>query len=283
MFLTMAIGFLVFGLIIGSFLNVVLFRYNTGRGLGGRSKCFSCKRNLSPIDLVPVFSFLAFKGRCRTCKAKISWQYPAVELLTGLAFLLAFLYAYPLLDFSPFQFVVQTVYLLCILSVLVIITVYDIRHKIIPDGFVLLFACLCFVNMFFTFDDSGYIYLVLPSVVRFLSGFIIAFPFYLFWLISSGRWMGLGDAKLVVGFGWLLGIGGGVTAVIYGFWIGASVSLLLMLFGYVVRNSDFLSQRKYHAVSQLSMKTEIPFAPFLILGLLIVMFFRYNMFSVFYL
>jgi len=272
----------LFGLIIGSFLNVILFRYNTGRGIGGRSKCFSCKRELNAIDLVPVLSFLVFRARCRTCKAKISWQYPAVELLTGILFAAGAFAGSALLSFSIFQFGIYMLFVMCILSMLVLITVYDVRHKIIPDAFVLIFSILCFINMFFAFDATGGVRFELPTLMLVASGFILAFPFYLFWLISGGRWMGLGDAKLVIGFAWLLGLGGGATAVIYGFWIGAVVSLLMMLVGFVVRHFNLPASKRYDIFTKLSMKTEIPFAPFLILGLLIVLFFRYNMFSVFY-
>ncbi len=276
------VTFFLFGLIIGSFLNVVLFRYNTGRGIGGRSKCFSCKRSLGPVDLVPVFSFLMFRGKCRTCSTKISWQYPAVELLTGLLFAVAAAQGVLGFEYNILQFTAHMTYVLALLSMLVLITVYDIKHKIIPDTFVLIFSVLCFLNLFFAFGSHDSIHFVLPSLFQVISGFLLAFPFYLFWLISSGRWMGLGDAKLVIGFGWLLGLGAGATAIIYGFWIGAAVSLLMMFFGFIVRNFGLFTEGRYKVLTSLSMKTEIPFAPFLITGLLMVLFFGYNMFSVFH-
>jgi prepilin signal peptidase PulO-like enzyme (type II secretory pathway) len=81
-----AAAFFVFGSIIGSFLNVLILRFNTGATFGGRSKCFSCGRELRWYDLVPILSFLFLRGRCRFCKSKISLQYPTVELITGLIF-----------------------------------------------------------------------------------------------------------------------------------------------------------------------------------------------------
>src|SRR3989344_4234135 len=89
--------FFVFGAIIGSFLNVIILRYNTGLsqknsiGFSGRSHCFSCGKNIKWYDLVPVLSFLFLKGRCRHCKSKISIQYPLVEFITGILFLATFL------------------------------------------------------------------------------------------------------------------------------------------------------------------------------------------------
>ncbi len=272
--------FFILGLIIGSFLNVVLFRYNTGRGIMGRSKCFSCRRSLDAIDLVPLFSFLVFRGRCRTCKSRISWQYPAVELATGILFAASYFLVAPAALYSVGQFAFQAAYLLIVMSLFVLITVYDMRHKIIPDMFAYAFAGISFLVLFLGFDQFGQIHVVMPSAVSLFSGVILAFPFYFLWLISSGRWMGFGDAKLALGMGWFLGLGAGATAVIFGFWIGAAVSLLLLAMGALSRKYHRAKLLGFIRVPALSMKSEIPFAPFLIAGLLIVFFFGYNMFSV---
>src|ERR1700748_3830531 len=87
----LTIVFLGLGLIIGSFLNVVIFRLNTERSFGGRSACMVCRNKLAWYDLIPVFSFLFLLGRCRNCKTKISVQYPLVELGAGIIFALLFL------------------------------------------------------------------------------------------------------------------------------------------------------------------------------------------------
>jgi prepilin signal peptidase PulO-like enzyme (type II secretory pathway) len=263
------ISLFVFGSIIGSFLNVVLFRYNTGRTLGGRSKCFSCKRPLGPIDLFPVLSYMAFGGKCRTCKSHISAQYPAVELLTAVLFVAVYLLYAPLLFISPAVFCYKLILGMVVMSILVLITVYDFKHKIIPDLFAFLFAAISFITMFVGTGIHGDFFIVIPSITQLCSGIILAFPFYFLWLISRGRLMGLGDAKLALGIGWFLGLAQGATAVIYAFWIGAVISVLLLCVQKFSKNSH-----------KLSMKSEIPFAPFLILGLLIIYFFQYNMFSI---
>src|SRR3989344_1792899 len=85
----------ILGTIIGSFLNVVILRYNTGSSIQGRSGCMSCGKPLVWYELFPVLSFLFLLGRCGGCKSRISAQYPLVELLTGIIFLLTFL------QFSP--------------------------------------------------------------------------------------------------------------------------------------------------------------------------------------
>ncbi|MBU3668983.1 MAG: prepilin peptidase [Candidatus Taylorbacteria bacterium] len=274
------IFFFVFGTIIGSFLNVVLYRFNTGKTLMGRSRCFSCRRNLSPIDLVPVLSYISFGGKCRTCKSRISIQYPLVELATGILFAGSYMLFSPVLEASPTMFLIQFVYTLIIMSLLVLITVYDMRHKIIPDMFVFTFIGLSFSTLFLGFDSFGNILFRIPDLLQLASGFILAFPFYFLWLISDGRWMGFGDAKLAVGFGWFLGLSSGATAIVLGFWIGAAVSLLLLGMGYLSKqyaHKKVLGMKVPH----LSLKSEVPFAPFLIAGLLIVFFFRYNLFESF--
>ncbi len=269
------IFFFVFGAIIGSFLNVVLFRFNTGKTIMGRSKCFSCKRTLQPIDLVPLLSYLVFRGKCRTCHSKISSQYFWVELATGLLFMSSYVLFAPYALEYPSQFLLQIGYTCIVMSLLVLIFVYDLRHKIIPDLFVFLFAGISFVTLFLGFDSFGALHIRVPSLIELCSGVILAFPFYFLWLVSSGRWMGFGDAKLALGFGWFLGLVRGASAIVLGFWIGAGVSILLLCISWL---SKKLQYRKILGITfpRLSMKSEIPFAPFLITGLLIVFFFGYT-------
>src|SRR3989344_7311171 len=126
--------FFTLGLIIGSFLNVVIYRLHTGKSLGGRSTCMSCSTTLSWYELIPVFSFLGLKGRCKNCSTKISIQYPLVELATGLIFASLFL--------KLQTFGVSYVYYALMFSLLVVIAVYDLKHKIIPDKLSFIFGLL---------------------------------------------------------------------------------------------------------------------------------------------
>lgn len=244
----------------------------------GRSKCFSCKRELSPIDLIPVLSYLVFRGKCRTCKSRISAQYPLVEIGTGVLFALTYYYFSAIALVHPTVFATQLTYTLLVMSILVLITVYDMRHKIIPDLFVFTFIGLSFATLFLGFDSFGLLILRLPSLPELASGFILAFPFYFLWLVSDGRWMGFGDAKLALGFGWFLGLGKGATAIVFGFWIGAVVSVFLLVLGKISHKYQYKKPFGVK-VPYISMKSEVPFAPFLIAGLLIVFFLRYNMFE----
>jgi len=112
-------GIFLLGLAIGSFLNVLVLRFKTSSILG-RSFCFSCGRTLRWHELIPVASFITLRGRCRACRAKISWQYPMVELLTGFAFLSLFN-----LGLEPAEFLFSAVFF----SVLIFVAVYDWLHK----------------------------------------------------------------------------------------------------------------------------------------------------------
>ncbi len=255
----------ILGVCIGSFLNVVIYRYNTGFTLNGRSKCFSCGRTLVWYDLIPIFSFVAFRGRCRTCKSRISWQYPFVELLTACLF--ASIY---LLDGVSFFFILDCI----IWSILVVITVYDLRHKIIPDGLVVAFILSSFVRLLLSFPLSQIFQT--PHILDVLAGPLFFIPFFLLWFLSRGSWMGLGDGKLAIGMGALVGFTSGLSAVVLGFWVGALFSICLLAFQWVINNTR-LGKHKialYFKGNSLTMKSEIPFAPFLIIGLAIVFFFK---------
>lgn len=240
----------VLGTVIGSFLNVVAFRYNTGMTLNGRSKCFSCGHGLHWHELIPVFSFFFQKGKCKKCKSKISWQYPLVEVTAGIIFLMIFFYFPPV----SLQASIDTIFYLFITCLLLVITVYDIKHKIIPDPLVYTFAIVAFVKLFISPEFS----FVIPETMTMLAGPILALPFALMWLISKGAWMGFGDAKLVLGIGFVLGLMPGLSAIILAFWIGAIASVLWM----------YIVMRKFKS------HYEIPFGPYLILGMYLVLFFE---------
>ena len=262
-----AFGFFyfLFGTIIGSFLNVVISRHNTGIRLRGRSSCATCARPLRPFELIPIVSYLALRGRCRTCGSHISTQYPLVELSTGLLFLGIFL-----MDLVP----VEELFLAIAVSLLVIIFVYDTYHKIIPNTFVYAFSVLAFLLLFIDLETITFL---VPSSGDLLAGPLLFTPFFLLWFVSSGKWMGLGDAKLSLGIGWFLGITQGISAIMIAFWLGALVSVFLIVMPKVFRLTRLFSHSKSY-----TMKSEVPFAPFLIAGFLISLFFDIHVFSAFF-
>lgn len=239
----------IFGTVVGSFLNVVALRWNTGKGLGGRSMCMSCGTTLTWRELIPIFSFMSQKGACRKCKGKISWQYPLVEFVAGAIFVLIFIIFPPISMLASIATLIQVI----AACLLLVISVYDIKHKIIPDILVYTFDALAFVNLFI----GGSSWWHVPSLSMLIAGPILALPFALLWLISKGTWMGLGDAKLVLGLGWILGISAGVNALILAFWIAAAISVIWL----------------YATYRRFKRKTEIPFGPYLIIGFYIVLLF----------
>jgi leader peptidase (prepilin peptidase)/N-methyltransferase len=239
----------IFGTVVGSFLNVVSLRFNTGKTVGGRSQCMTCGNQLSWLELVPIFSFLFQKGACRKCRSKISWQYPLVEFIAGAIFVLIF-FLYPP---TTLLLGAKTLLLVIVSCLLLVIAVYDIKHKIIPDSFVYAFGAVAFVGLFI----GGVSWFHMPTVWAMVAGPILALPFALIWLLSKGTWMGLGDAKLTLGIGWLLGINGGVNAIILSFWIAAVISVTWLLVTY----------------KRIKPRTEIPFGPYLILGMYLVLLF----------
>lgn len=233
----------VLGAIVGSFLNVVGLRWGTEKSFGGRSACPHCGKILRWYELIPIASFFILKARCRRCQAKISWQYPIIELWTGLIFATV-----PII-FLP------------VFCIYIVITIYDLRHKIIPDSLV-------------------YASLVLALVLRllwggslwdWLAGPILFAFFGLIWLFSRGRVMGFGDAKLGLSVGLLLGATQGFSAIILAFWLGAFVSLLYIF----LNKTGFLKNAK-----GLTMKSEVPFAPFIIFGAWMSLVFHLNIFHV---
>ncbi|MBI2097570.1 MAG: prepilin peptidase [Candidatus Vogelbacteria bacterium] len=233
----------IFGLIVGSFLNVVIYRYQTGYTVLGRSGCLICGQELKWFELVPVLSFLIQLGRCRTCQAKISWQYPVVELLTAALFLGSFWRGNGL----AWTLVVDWI----IFSLLIVITVYDWRHKIIPDHFVyglIVVALLRSVWLGWAGNAA-------------LVGLAFGLSLWLLWFVSRGRWLGLGDAKLALGLGLFLGWPATFSAAALAFWSGALVGLALV------------------ALKSYNLKSEVPFAPFLFLGAALVYLFHLDVFA----
>lgn len=265
-----ALAFGVFGLIVGSFLNVVVLRRGV-RPLGGRSGCMSCGARLPWHDMVPVFSWLALRGRCRFCRARVSIQYPLVEAATGISFAMIG-YWVGVAPFAPSASAVVFVSLyLCIAALLVCIAAYDTLHTIIPDEWVWTFNTLSFiVALAFPLQATSY------QLQAVLAGPLTAAPLFGLWLFSRGAWMGLGDAKLALGIGWLLGPVLGLLALFGAFVIGAAVSLFLVLVSskawrkFVERFTPTPISRRL--AWGFTMKSEIPFGPFLIASCLIVWF-----------
>lgn len=248
----------LFGLIVGSFLSVLIVRGGV-RALSGRSACMSCGRGILWYDLIPVLSWMWLRGRCRFCGSKISAQYPLVELATALLF--------AVLGAAPIHIILRLL-ALPISALLIAISVYDLRHTIIPDAWVWTFNGLALFSII-TIEGSLTAFNISYAL---LSGPAVALPLFTLWLVSRGRWMGLGDAKLALGIGWLLGPFLGIGALFLAFIIGALVSVFILL--PLPHVAAYFSKRGIARLSnsppRLTMKSEIPFGPFLVASCLFV-------------
>lgn len=266
-FLLLLTGAAVFGAILGSFINALSFRYNTGRSImRGRSRCMHCGHTLAGRDLVPIFSYLYVRGHCRFCGAHISVQYPLVEAAAAA------------LSVGVFVLYPTTLFYLLFLSVwltILFIVVYDLRHTVIPWSCSGLLALLAFASLFL-FD--------IPALPALLAGPLLALPLFLLSLFSAGRWMGWGDSAFELSLGWLLGPTAGLSALFLAIWSGALVGLLLLLLSkrftpFNIRSTGAAKKSFFLSLTGFTMNSEIPFAPFLALGAALTFFFHVDFLS----
>ncbi|MEK7461955.1 MAG: prepilin peptidase [Patescibacteria group bacterium] len=255
----------IFGLIIGSFLNVYIYRLHTGKSLAGHSHCLSCGAGLRAYELIPLISYLFLRGRCRTCGCHIPLRYFLVELLTAGFFVLSYQLATSMLEF---------VFLALVMSLLIVIIVYDIRHYIIPDSLTIVLTIVALAWYGYQVYVGTNWLMAGEAILAALAG---ASFFFVLWFISKGKWLGFGDVKLAFPLGLIAGPGLVFSMIVYSFWVGAAVSLLLIAVGKFVRGQIRL--RKWFG--RLTIKSVVPFAPFMITGCLIVLFTHYNVLSLF--
>lgn len=208
-----ALFFFIFGLVFGSFFNVVGLRVPKGESIvRPPSHCTNCQRRLTYQDLVPVLSFLFLKGKCRSCDEKIRWIYPLMELLTGVFFALAYLE----LGLKP-----ELIIALLFISMLIIITVSDIAYMLIPNRILLFFGVLLAVGRIFIQTDPWW-----NSIVGAIGGFLILL---LVSILSKGG-IGGGDIKLFFIIGLVLGIFSTLLALFLASVIGLIAGAILLIY-----------------------------------------------------
>lgn len=249
------------GLIIGSFLNVYIYRFHTGKSLAGSSHCLSCGTPLRWFELFPVVSYVVLRGRCRSCGSYIPARYLLVEILTASVFIVLF---------SVSSLNLLFVLWLVLASILVVIVVYDLYHLIIPNELVLAVSAVALLMYGVANQWSLSLLLLMPHLWAALGAFL----FYgSLWFVSKGRWIGFGDVKLSIPLAFWLGAWQTFSFVILSFWVGAGISVVLLLL-------QRLLKRGQHRLSKygiaITMKSEVPFAPFLILAFLMVALFHTN-------
>jgi len=264
----------ILGLAIGSFLNVLIDRIPQGQSpLAGRSYCDKCKKTLKWYDLVPLISYLYLKGKCKYCRVHISFYYPLVELITGVMFVLIFLYLSNLrllnLEFGNYlmfgilnlEIILSYLYYLFILSSFIVIFFTDLKYGIIPDKIIYPAIIISIFLLFFISKESWLSFPLQPAtfemfVNKFLSG-LASFAFFLIlYLITRGKGMGFGDVKLAFLLGIILGFPKIIVAFYLAFLTGAIVGFILIIWG----------KKKLKGGT-------IPFGPFLIIGAVLSIFF----------
>ncbi|MGB4254086.1 MAG: prepilin peptidase [Minisyncoccales bacterium] len=249
----------IFGLCVGSFLNVLIDRLPKGESIFGRSYCNHCHKTLEWYELVPVLSFIVLRGKCSKCKKPIPLQYPLVELATGGLFLLIFIFFTPFdvnlsneTIFSTFNF--QNLLLLfCqlfIASCLIVIFMSDLKYMIVPDEIVYSGMVIALIYQFSNWKMGQ-----LPEWhYPLLAGIGPALFFLFLILITKGKGMGFGDVKIAAFMGFFLSWPNILIALLLAFFSGALVGLILI------------------ATKKKGMKSEIPFGCFLAPATLIALF-----------
>lgn len=201
----------LFGIVIGSFLNVCIFRIPEHETVvTERSHCMRCGYQLAWYDMVPVFSWLFLRGRCRKCKEPISPQYPIIEAANGFLYVLVF----AVTDFS-----LQSILYCLLMSALLVLSVIDWRTYEIPIGINIFILCLGILQVILDCTNWG------DYVIGFLCVSIIL---EVLLLLSRGRAIGGGDVKLMAAAGLLLGWKKIILAFLLGCIIGSIIHLLRM-------------------------------------------------------
>lgn len=201
----------LFGIVVGSFLNVCVLRIPAHESIvTGPSHCTSCGKKLKWYELIPLFSFLALRGRCSGCNARISAQYPIIEAANGLLWLLVF---------YVMGFALNAVVACLLVSALTVLSLIDLRTREIPAGISVFILVL---GVFATLLD-------LQNWLTHLIGlFAVSLPLFLVLLITRGNGMGGGDIKLMAGCGLILGWKLVILGLFFGCFVGTVIHLSLM-------------------------------------------------------
>ncbi len=239
------------GFSIGSFLNALVYRLHSKKTLFGRSECPNCLHKLAWYDLIPLFSFISLKGKCRYCKQKISWQYFFVELATGLLFIIFFVFNYCYRDFNILVLIRDYI----TITALVAIFVYDVKYMEIPDEISIpTIVIISILNIIIT-----------KKVGPVLTGATFGACFFLIqFIISKGKWIGGGDIRLGLLIGVLFGPQKALFAIFLSYFIGAIYAIPILINKYF-NKKEILNGEKQ--------QTELPLAPFLASGTILVMLF----------
>ena len=235
------------GVIIGSFLNVCIYRIPKGESIiFPSSHCTSCGTPLKWYDLIPIISFIIQRGKCRYCGEKISLQYPIVEFLNGILYLILY---------YNFGFNLDFIFYGIIFSILIVIFFIDLYYQIIPNGLNILILISSITYKLLQFI----LYNIQLDLINSLLGLIVSSGLFLLIIIISKGGIGGGDMKLIGVLGFILGVKKIILTIFLSFVLGAIISILLLLFKIK------------------GMKDPIPFGPFICIAFIITIFWGDNL------
>jgi leader peptidase (prepilin peptidase)/N-methyltransferase len=243
--LVILILILIFGLFLGSFLGVLVDRIPRNETVvKGHSHCEFCKKELAWYDLIPVWSFLITRGRCRYCKRSLSIFYPVIEITTGLMFAATCI-------FVSSQFTISLFYYLLIISSFIVIFFTDLRYGIIPDKILLPTIVVSLLYQLFI-NPSSFIINLFCGIGAFLFFITVS---VIFSALTKKDAMGGGDIKLAFLLGLILGFPNIIVSLYLAFLTGAFVGIILIIW----------KKKSFRGAT-------LPFGPFLILGAVISLF-----------
>ena len=233
--------FFIFGTIFGSFYNVVGYRLPRGESIAfPPSHCPKCNHRLSPLELIPIFSFLIQRGKCKNCGDKISWFYSIFEFLTGALFCICYL---------VFGLSINLIISLTFISMLLIIIISDYQTMTIPDELLIFTSLVLLIELFY---KNGF-----NVIDNILDGIIMFSIMFLMKLIADKMFgresMGGGDIKLMFIYGLVLGWPTSCMSICLASFIGLPISIIMV------------SKTHNH---------EIPFGPFLAVAAIILIIFQ---------
>ena len=238
------ICFFILGTVLGSFYNVLGLRIPKNESIiKPRSHCEKCGHVLEWFELIPIFSFLFLKGKCRNCKTKLSWLYPFSEFFTGLLFCISY---------YSFGFSFSLLMALILSSLLILVIVSDLTYMIIPDRFIVIPAVLLLIIKLLAFGLESFLYSILYGVIAFGIMYVIM---YIGSYILKKEALGGADVKLMFIVGICVEPLVTLVVIVLASVIALPISLVLLL-----KNNENI----------------IPFGPFIVIGLLIVFFTKLN-------
>lgn len=242
--ISIIIGLFVLGTILGSFYNVVAYRLPKGESIVyPSSHCPNCNHNLRPWELIPIFSFLLQRGKCSSCKSKISWFYPISEIICGLLFVISYL---------SFGISYELIIVLTFVSMLIIVILSDYYYMVIEDSVLIFFGLLILLEIFLINGLDVFLIAVRDGLISSLIILILKlFGDFLFKKES----MGWGDIKLMLVIGIMVGWDMSIITIFLSAFLAFPVSLAI------------LKSNKEH---------EIPYGPFLSFASLIIYFTHFS-------